>query len=263
MPKRCRLPLTSTIVGSYSCFVTLSAGQVYLLVSAAIVACLVARRSGRHYLSGALLSLATIKPNTLLPFLLLLREKRDLKTWGMLVLTTSALVFSLTSPPELPGRLRAMTRRIAEYGEVGGLNDPSFANRQSATILGVDRVAICLGLGRSAARGLQFVVLAALGSMLANAVLRGTIGEEEAVALTAVYSVLFFYHRVGDAILLALPLGWAVARFALAGPSGGRWRAVLAIACLLFVLHVPGTPLMKLSVRYGSTRSTLGSAAAS
>lgn len=54
VPERCRLPLTSTIVGSYSCFVTLSAGQVYLLVSAAIVASLVARRSGRHYLAGAL-----------------------------------------------------------------------------------------------------------------------------------------------------------------------------------------------------------------
>ena len=179
----------------------------------------------------------------------------------MLTLTASALVFSLTSPPELPGRLRAMTKMIAEYGGVGGLNDPSFANRESATILGVDRVAICLGLDRSAARGLQFVVLAALGSMLAHGVLRGTIGEEEAVGLTAIYSLLFLYHRVGDAVLLALPLGWAVARFALAGPSaGGRWRAVLAIACLLFVLHVPGTPLMKLSVRYGSTRSTFGSA---
>src|SRR5262249_42327621 len=30
-------------------------------------------------------------------------------------------------------------------------------------------------------------------------------------------------------------------------------------ACLLFVLHVPGTPLTRLSARYGTTESTIGS----
>jgi hypothetical protein len=260
VPERCRLPLTLAIVGSYSCFTTLSSGQVYILVSAAIAAALVARRSERHWLAGSLLSLATIKPNTLLPFLVLFHKKTDLKTWAMLTLATSTLVFSLTSPPELPGRLRAMIGRISDCGAVGALNDPSFANPHSATILGVDRMATCMGVDRSAAKGLQFVVLAALGSVLVYGVSRGTIGEDAAVGLTSIYAVLFLYHRNGDAILLALPLGWAVARFLEAGPSvGDRWRAALAIGCLLFVMYVPGTPLVKLSVEYGPARSPWGS----
>lgn len=254
--------VAATLLVSWSCFLGIATGQVSLIAATAIAAGLAAQGAGRPYLAGACLALATVKPNTLLPFLLLFLNRRDLKTWAALALTTAALILIATPPAAVPGRLAAILGRIGEYGGPGRINDPSFANGNSVSILGLDRVMYCLGLTRrSVVSAAQAAILAAAGLALARRVLFDLRAERAAsIALVSIYAALFFYHRQGDAVLLTLPLAYAVA--GLLGGDGPRGRRValgLAVVSMLVTLYVPGSMVKsawdRLAVRGGPAAS--------
>ena len=237
--------LAATLVISWACFIVIVTGQVSLLTAAAITAALAAQRADRRYLAGVCLGLATVKPNTMLPFLLLFLRRSDLKTWVALCLTTAGLILVATSPAAVPGRLVTILGRIAEYASPGRINDPSFANPNSVTILGLDRVFYCLGMTRRGVAGAtQAVILGAVGLALARRVLFDRKAERAAsIAMISLYAVMFFYHRQGDAVLLILPLAYAVANLFGGGSRGRRWAMALAVASMLATLYIPGSAL--------------------
>lgn len=250
--------LAATLVVSWSAFTCIVTGQISIVTAAAIVAALAARQADRHLLAGVCLALATLKPNTLLPFLLLFLRRSDLKTWIAFCLAVAALILIATPPSLLPGRLFEILGRIGEYGKPGRINDPSFSNDNSVSILGLDRVFYCLGLSRrSLVAGLQAIILGTVGLILARRVVFNPKADRAAsIALIAGFAPLFFYHRQGDAVLLILPLTHAVVGFL--GREASRaerlWLTV-AIVAMLAALYMPGSVLKSVWDRLENTRS--------
>ena len=236
------LPLgIATALSSWSFFVCMINGQITTLVSVAIVAALWARGKYPGW-AGLFLSIASFKPNTLVPFLMLFLRRKDLRSWIVMAVATATLTFAAVPPGSLPGRLRSLYDRIVEYGSPGRINDPAFTNYNSASMLGIDRMLVCLGMKSPArARAIQAVILGLAGLFLFHdVVLRRALDEPAAGALIALYSVVFFYHRLSDAVLLIIPFTYAAHR---ACVVDGSTRVLYSLSALsvLITLFVPGS----------------------
>jgi hypothetical protein len=240
--ERMPLPLwIATALSSWSFFVCVINGQITTLVSAAVVAAIWARRKHPGW-AGLFLSIASFKPNTLVPFLMLFLRRRDLRAWVVMAAAGLALTFVAVSPGSLPGRLRSLSDRIVEYGSPGRINDPTFENYNNASMLGIDRMLVCLGVTNlQRARIVQAVVLVAAGLLLfRDVVVRRTLDGPAAGALIALYSVVFLYHRLSDAVLLIFPFTYAAHR---ARVVEGSARVLYSLSALvvLITLFVPGS----------------------
>ena len=174
---------------------------------------------------------------------------------GALSLTCLVLTLGATAPAALPGRLASIrSRGSASTGETGRINDPSFANDNSATILGLDRVLYCLGLTSPGVESAaQAVALAGVG--LAGA---GTSRAPQPPGLPRGIDRLGV-DLCGDVLLPPAggrgPPGPAPA-VGLGGPEGGSrpsGSAValrLAIAGMLAALFAPGSVSTALQRRF-------------
>lgn len=256
---RKNVPLfAAVLLVSWGVFLGVVVGQLYFVVAAGIIAALWAQRADRPYLAGILLAFATIKPNTLMPFLLLFLRRSDWKTWLMLSATTLGLILIGTPPLEVIGRLRFLLERISTYGQPGRINDASFMNPISSTILGIDRLLFCLGFTHRRAVSLtQIIILVGVGLMLARRILfNGNAERAASISLIAIYSTVFLYHRQGDAVILILPLTYALASFSEKRDPAPRGLLVFSMLCLLVPLFIPGTVLTKLQTRVASPGMT-------
>jgi hypothetical protein len=216
----------------------LSAGQLAIFTASAIAAALIARESGRPVLAGLCLSAATVKVNTLFPFLLLFGRRSDLKTWVTLALVSLALCLGSGKAAELPGRLVAWAGSIKRVGDEGGPNDFSFAVRDNSDVIGFDHAVYRLGLhDRTAVRLVQLASVALLGAWLGREVLmRDRLSRAEAVALVSLYSMLFLYHRSTDTIILGLPLLYTAWRATTATGRARLWFTASAVATVAVLL---------------------------
>ena len=106
-------------------------GQLSVLEALVLVAALDARGRDRPGLAGLLLSIATVKIATMLPFLLLFLRKSDLRTWVGLAVGCLALLAMTGHVWDLPGNYSVMAGRVARLGCAGQVNDYSF-RRDSA-----------------------------------------------------------------------------------------------------------------------------------
>jgi Glycosyltransferase family 87 len=255
------LPLwIATALSSWSFFVCMINGQITTLVAAAVAAAIWARRKHPVW-AGLFLTIASFKPNTLVPFLMLFLRRRDLLAWVVAAVAGIALILAASSPGEIPGRLRSLSDRIVEYGSPGRINDPTFENFNSASMLGIDRMLVCLGVTNLQwAKVVQAVVLIATGLLLfRDVVVRRTLDGPAASALIALYSVVFLYHRLSDAVLLIFPFTYAAHR---ARVVEGTARVLYSLSALviLITLFVPGSFLDALN-RPISQGSVIGLAA--
>jgi len=228
--------LAAAVALSNSSLVGLHVGQMHLLAALALVAALLAQGRGRPVWAGLALAVATIKPQTMMPFLLLFTRRSDHYTWLALFVGVGVLCLAATSPLELPGRIQEEFALIGRFGSPGQVNDYSYANQFRNAIVGPEALLYDLGLReRRVIRLAGYALVVLLGAGLARAfagprrVPRGA-----ACALVGCYSMLFLYHRVYDSVILALPLVYAVA-----GSLRGRGAArVLYAASVIFILLV-------------------------
>ncbi len=105
-------------------------------------------------------------------------------------------------------------------------------------MLGFDHALYRLGLrNRSAIGILQLVAVLVLGLWVMRQALAGRLPRPAACSLVALYSVLFFYHRIYDTIILALPLVYCMGRARIAEGRSRRYF-VLSVVSILLVMYM-------------------------
>lgn len=164
--------LSSTV---YFC---VSMGQLGLVVAALVFAAAYAHTRRLPILAGLCLALAAVKINTIVPNLLLFRRRSDWPTWITLGVVLAALFFLAMPPRLLPSRLHDNLGLIRSYEQPGVVNDYAIENRQSHTIIGLDRLFYGLGLSdRTEIRWLQYTGLALLGIGVVWLLARGDLSQ--------------------------------------------------------------------------------------
>ena len=223
-------------------------GQLGCLTALALTAAVWAQGRRRPILAGLCLAVATLKVGTMLPALLLLFPRRaDLRSWVALIVAVAALCLLPGHVSEFPTRLGEMLTHLRELSGPGQPNDITFAGPQAVSIVGFEHTAYRLGIRdlRMASMA-QFAALGLLGASLAAVVWRSRVPRPAACALVMLYAFVFLYHRVYDALVLAIPLTYAVA---LARSARG-WRRVasgLASLTMLTILYMRRKPMQAAS----------------
>src|SRR5579883_1736023 len=246
--------LTLALIVSDAFRYGLFAGQLGVVTAVALLAAFDSQGRGHPVVAGLWLGLATMKISTTLPFLLLFLRKRDVGTGIALTLTVSALCLLGGSPELLPGRVSLTLQRIQALGSPGQVNDYSFQGTQYATIIGFDHALYRLGLrDRIIIRNLQWVVVVLLGTGIASQVVANRLPRPALCSLVALYSVLFFYHRIYDTVILVLPLAHSVSR---ARSADGLARWLFSASCLAMILVLFASasflkPLTEASLNWG------------
>jgi Glycosyltransferase family 87 len=226
--------LTLVLVVSDAFRYGLFAGQLSVVTSVALLAALDRQGRGRPVAAGLWLSLATLKTSTVLPFLLLFLRRRDVRTWVALTVTGLVLFLLGGSPELLPKRLSLTRQRIESLSGPGQVNDYSFQGTQYATMIGFDHALYRLGLRhRTIIRNLQLLAVLLLGAAVAVQVVAARLPRPALCSLVALYSVLFFYHRTYDTVILVLPLVYSAGR---ARSAEGRSRCLFSASCLWIIL---------------------------
>ncbi len=110
-----------------------------------------------------------------------------------------------------PRRISWTLHQIAALSSPGRVNDYSFLGTQYANMIGLDHALYRLGLrDRAMIRTLQSIGVLLLGLWVARQVLASRLPRPALCSLVALYSMLFFYHRLYDTVVLALPLAYSV-----------------------------------------------------
>ena len=241
----CREPSWTVLIGLTMALMVSDAfnhglvvGQLGVLVAVALLAALSAQGRGRPILAGFWLALATIKVSTMLPFLIVFHRKADLRTWAALAFF-SAILCALSGPPnQLPKRLSWMAQRIEVLSSPGSVNDYSFQGTQSQSMLGLDHAFYRVGLrDRAVIRALQFVAILSIGLWIMGQAWAGSLPRSALCSLVALYSVVFFYHRLYDTVILALPLVYSASR-ARIEQGRSRWCFVLTAVSIILVMNL-------------------------
>jgi hypothetical protein len=239
--------LASAFALSDACTANLELGQLAMFAALLIVLAVWAQGSGRHALAGVLLAPATTKANTVLPFLILLDRRRDLRAWIALALTTLALCAIAGHPERLPGQARNLLGYIEALARPGRINDVSYQGPQCEWILGFDHALYRMGVhDRQVLKLAMYAGVALLGGALAVQTWTRALPRAASVALIGLFSVLVLYHRLYDTVIFAVPLTYAVAR-ARAGPARARWLHGLAAVLITSVLYMRRKPLATLT----------------
>jgi hypothetical protein len=229
----------ATVVLSLPTYWSIGLGQLALLESVCLFTALYAQGKNWPMLAGGALALATIKPQTMLPFLLLFLRKSDFRTWVSFTFIVLVLCLALTPLDALPLRIQQELVNISTLAAPGAANDYSFEAPFKDYIIGIDHALYCLGLrDRAVIRITQIVILGLLGGGLAVEIGRKGLPRGGACALVAIYSFIFLYHRFHDASILTLPLVYAWSR-ALFSERPGRSLFIATFIALLpiFFLH--------------------------
>ncbi len=214
--------LTAAVALSNATCSGLALGQLSILCTLAIFAALWAHGASHPWLAGFFLALATPKPTTLLPFLLLFCRRKDAPVWVSLTLTSIALIVASGQAAVVPQRLVDNLHLIAQMSSPGQVNDYSYAGESHLSLIGFDHALFRLGLrNRRLVQVTAWAILAVLLVAVARPILASRPSRSAACSLLAIFTMLFLYHRVYDGVLLALPLVFLFgqARFA----SSGRY----------------------------------------
>ena len=228
------LLLTACFITTRSFFQLRNTGQVSMLAATCLVAALLARERTRPIIAGVWLSLATIKINTMLPFLLLFNKRKDIISWISLSLSVGLLLILPGHLDRLPSQLVHCLGYIKEFSQPGGINDYTDEGPISNSHISVTRAVYGLGMtDRSSMEAIQTSVI-----LLAFLfILFGIYWEQWPIGLlsaqVALFSMIFLYHRSYDMVLLAFPLVYA-ARETL--NQTGRGKACFFLASVLLIL---------------------------
>ncbi len=231
LPRHVVALLAAVVALSRASDSNLALGQLATLAAFAIVAALWAQGTDRPILAGLCLSVATIKVATMLPFLLLFLRRRDLRTWVTLGVASLALCLATTRPSELPSRLANNLRNIEISASEGLVNDYSYSGPSHTSLIGLDVILHRMGWrDRGSIRLAQWCALAVMGLFVARRCLDPAYPRDRACALVAVFAIIFLYHRVYDAVILAVPLVFALgAAMTCLSRNRPRWTVFAAL----------------------------------
>jgi hypothetical protein len=232
---------------SDACTTTINLGQLSLLAAVLILLALEFQGRQMPARAGAALGVAAMKVGTMLPFLLLFCRKQDRRSWIVLVATTAALILLGGRAPRILEDVRSMLHYIGEFSKPGQTNDISYQGPLHWTILGFDHLAYRLGMReRTMLAVFQFVGLGLIGGWLAWEVIAGRVTRAQGIVLLSLYSVVFLYHRMYDAVMFVPALVYSVEQ---AKNRRGRCHFLFtgAMLSMLFVLYMRQKTLAKLT----------------
>jgi hypothetical protein len=240
LPRPLLAILSAALALSCSHIMGLALGQVSVLMAAALFAAVLLQARGRPGLAGLALAVATVKINTMLPFLALFLRKRDWPAWVGLGLGCLVLAFlSGSSPGEWPRQLAKTAETIHVTYQPGQVNDYGYAGPSHASLVGIDHALYRVGLrDRAWISRIQMGILAVLGVALVGGIRSGRVGQGTDCALVALYASLFLYHRTYDMVLLVLPMVLAALNSERASTEQGCRLTVRAAITLLLVPFV-------------------------
>jgi len=200
--------------------------------------------------SGVFLALVALKPQNAVPWLLLFGQRGAWRAWVVSALVVGILTMLAGPPAELIERIRQMLANIAALNQPGAVNDFSDAGPQRHMLIGFDRLLWCLGVHDRTWVGRGTLILTGvIGLRLALVVWRQRLARDWVAALVALYTLLFLYHRVYDAVLLALPLVIVVRRYR--NRTGTQRGLLLVFGLLLGVLYLHPKMIELLALRLG------------
>ncbi len=239
--------LATVIAASCATGMGLALGQVSMLAVASILLALWAQGANRPWLAGLGLAVATIKINTVVPFLTLFLRRKDVPTWISLSVSSLGLCLLCGPLAQLPHRCQTTLQTIRGTFEPGRVNDYSDLGDSHASLIGIDQALYRLGLqDRRLISTLQVIVLTALLAALARRANRPDVPRANSCALAALVASLFFYHRVYDELILVLPMLLGAMRFAGATNLAEKrcWFAVFALSLLVPYVSPDGLRLI-------------------
>jgi hypothetical protein len=231
--------LTAALLASDATILNFYIGQLGVLAALVLLLALLAQAWNRPAWAGFWLALGTVKVGTMLPFLLLFHRKTDRRVWVFLSATVAFLCLLTIPLPEMPGRLSSLLHHIGELSAPGQVNDYSFQGTQHLNLIGFDHALYCLGFrDRSLIGILQYVILLPLSGWVAWCVLGPRrLSRGAAWSLVALFSMLFLYHRLYDAVVLVLPLVYCT-RKARTTEGKAQWLYTVSASALLAVLFL-------------------------
>ena len=250
--------MSACVAGSLAASWGLDAGQMAVWTTVWLYVALWMRQHA--WLTGMALALASIKPATMLPVMILFVRRKDLHVWAALVLGVVALCVLGSNPAELPIRIVGNLRNIQIDRLPGAINDYSFSAPFHDDLISVDRFLYCLGLrNRSVISGLQGMILFALVAWLVWDLWTERLSPDSPHTLSLIFilACLFLYHRLYDAIVLAVPLTVAADQ---ARRAYGWRRAgyALTVVGLLLVLNFPRGKGIRQLAAWSETAGLLG-----
>jgi len=239
-------PLAVVFALSAACTRAIDTGQVALLAAFLILLAL-CYRGRRPFLAGVLLALSSIKVNTMAPFLLLFLRRRDRATWVSCAVTTVLLLLVAGHPERLIDQAQTMLRYVGMASQPGWVNDLTLTGSLHETIIGLDHALYRVGIrDQNAYRIGQAIILIALGGWLARRIWTGALAGGLAVAIVSLFSLLFLYHRLYDAVIIApaLLLAFGQATWSRGWP---RYLSITAFLLMLSILYMPARQLRALA----------------
>jgi hypothetical protein len=250
--------LISGIVASTPFQFGLRCGQPTLVALSCVVIGIWCIHHSRCVCGGVTLALAcAIKPHVALPFLIyyMFRRERRVTDVALLVLAATWAV-SLTAM-QLSGVdwIHGWMLNIREITGEGGINDPSIGGPYRDEIVSLHVVLHSLSMDDQIVRVLAGCAAAVLVAWYVRVHPRERSDADSTVASArkadllplaalAALSMLPVYHRVYDALILAIPLAWALAEL-----DGPQRRLALVAILPLAVFLIPLNFLNSLVIR--------------
>jgi hypothetical protein len=216
---------------------TMALGQTALAATAALVAALMLERAGRDAWAGLLYGVATaVKIQIGLPFLVYLAWRR--RWFTVLPAFTALAGLTLLSLVRMElaqvGWLQSWISNLRVLSGPGGLNDPSQLNPERYSLISLEYPLHSWFNDPAVVTVISILVVGAGAAILAW-IVRGPQGRAELLTFgtVGVIGLLATYHRYYDAVLLALPIAWAMSVLGTV-----RWRggAVVLVLCADFLV---------------------------
>ena len=130
-----------------------------------------------------------------------------------------------------------MLHYIGEFSRPGAVNDISYDGPYNEGIRRIDHLAYRLGVRQaSSLKAIQYGAVLLVGSWLAVELVTRRVSWGLGVSLVSLYSVVFLYHRVYDAVMIVPALVYAIGR-AKATSGRAHWLYVVATVLMLLLLY--------------------------
>jgi hypothetical protein len=239
-------PVTSALLAaavslSMALQLGIDTGNVASLVAFALLGALWAQpfESTGPVISAACLAIAAIKPQTMLPFMLLFLRRADRLTWVLLTLFLTVItLFWAGSPMDFFNRFYEMASVQALERGPGRILDYSILNPYSYAIIGFDHVFSRIGIDtRTVTMALSTSITLAMGVWVTYLVLRKPeVPRGACCSLVSLYSTVFFMHRLYDMAVLIIPVIWCASRFR-SGTGPAKWSHAVALAAIVLALN--------------------------
>ena len=231
------LAFSSVVFALAPVHTTMSLGQTAVLATGCLVGALMLERSGHPRAAGLLYALATaVKIQIGLPFLAYLVWRRRWETTFHAALWLIGITVLSVVRMELANIawFESWTANLGLLSGPGGLNDPGRLNSDRYSLISLEYPLHSLFAHASWVSLISAAVIAALAAAFAWIVrVRDILPDLLSFGIVAVLGLLATYHRYYDAVLLVLPIAWAISTL---GTSRWREGTLALVLCADFLL---------------------------